>query len=341
MSVYYIKNYYGKYLNIYGDNITSISYHQNVTLWSKSGTNEQKWVFSSPGNLTKIKSVINTEYALNYCEANGSEYGDPGNCDMYPHYANESNAHVDFIEEGGYYLIKLSHVNLYLTASGNYNGANVTWESLATTTNGRKYQQWLCENISDVNEENTVYASSTSNLTTAQREANATYIYNYLYNAGFTKNAICGILGNIQQESGFNPGIWEKTNNTSYGFGIVQWTPATKFINYACNHNIISSATASAVNNLTNSNPKVLMNAELDYLIDNCTEPGYFFAPAQNSAMDHSGYYMTFSQFKESTRDAYTLAIVFHDHYERSADTLEMIQTNRATPASTWYNFFS
>lgn len=186
----------------------------------------------------------------------------------------------------------------------------------------------------------TVYASvctGSSTLSTAQRATNAGYACNYLITQGFTKQAACGVLGNMQQESGINPGIWQVSNNTGSGYGLVQWTPATVFLNRAVDTGVISAANATTVNALTNSNPQKLMDAELACLIWCCTTRGDFFAPTAGGSMDHTGYRMTFTQFKASTLDAGTLAKVFHDHYERSGDGASVLNT-RATYATNWYS---
>ena len=52
--------------------------------------------------------------------------------------------------------------------------------------------------------------------------------------------------------------------------------------------------------------------------------------------MNHTGHFLTFAQFKASTLDAGTLAKVFHDHYERSADNATRLE-QRATYARNWY----
>ena len=187
-----------------------------------------------------------------------------------------------------------------------------------------------------------VYASVcavTSTLTTAQMNANAEYIYNFLRNQGFTKQAACGVLGNMQAESVINPGIWEVRDNTSYGYGLVQWTPATKFLNRAVSQGTIAAATAAAVDSLANNAPKTLMDAELECLIWGCTSGGEFFAPASGSSMQHSGYRMSFANYKASTLSASVLAVVFHDHFERSADGTAGLN-KRSTYATNWYNYF-
>lgn len=46
---------------------------------------------------------------------------------------------------------------------------------------------------------------SSNSLTMEQMKLNARYIYTYLKSAGWTINAISGLLGNMQSESAINP----------------------------------------------------------------------------------------------------------------------------------------
>lgn len=182
-----------------------------------------------------------------------------------------------------------------------------------------------------------VYATvctTNSTLSASQRLANVQYIYAFLCANGFTKEAACGVLGNMESESQFNPGIWQSTNNLSKGYGVVQWTPATVFLDYAKEQGILSAATAAATNALANSDAKTLMDTELACLLYCCTTRHDFFKPSES--MQHSGYSMTFSQYKASTLPAETLGVVFHDHYERSSGTLAAVQ-KRGTQAQNWY----
>ena len=77
--------------------------------------------------------------------------------------------------------------------------------------------------------------SSNQYLTIEEMTPNAKYIYDKLRVAGWTPNAICGLLGNTQTESTNNFGLWESLDegNMSAGFGLVQWTPASKYTNWA------------------------------------------------------------------------------------------------------------
>ena len=122
-----------KYLNVYGDNVTSLYNQQNVCLWEDSGTNEQRWLVTGIGNSQFIKSVINTNFGLNVYRA-----GSPWNCDLYPTAGNETDSLIDFIETDGGFKIKLHNYDLYLTAASSANGANVYWGAASTST----YQLW-------------------------------------------------------------------------------------------------------------------------------------------------------------------------------------------------------
>lgn len=46
-------------------------------------------------------------------------------------------------------------------------------------------------------------------LTKSQMKVNAQYILDYLKKKGLTKNAVCGMLGNMETESFINPGLWQ------------------------------------------------------------------------------------------------------------------------------------
>lgn len=46
---------------------------------------------------------------------------------------------------------------------------------------------------------------SSQALTRSQMEVNATYIWAYLRQLGWTMNAVAGLLGNMQSESSINP----------------------------------------------------------------------------------------------------------------------------------------
>ena len=64
---------------------------------------------------------------------------------------------------------------------------------------------------------------------------NAQNVKDYLEAQGFSPPAIVGILANMEHESYVNPGQQQHGyhGDPSSGYGLVQWTPGTKIINYA------------------------------------------------------------------------------------------------------------
>ena len=77
--------------------------------------------------------------------------------------------------------------------------------------------------------------SSNKSLSRAEALDNAKYIAEYFLDLGWTLNAVCGMLGNMERESWINPGVWQDFDegNMSVGFGLVQWTPATNLTDWA------------------------------------------------------------------------------------------------------------
>lgn len=145
-----------------------------------------------------------------------------------------------------------------------------------------------------------------------QQETNARYIYSYMLKKGWTAQAVCGMLGNIQSESGIAVDIWE--GGVGPGYGLVQWTPASKLINW-CNAQGLDYHDISA------------QCARIDYEMKN----GIQFAPSVS-------YNLTGNQFIKSTEPANTLGLVFLANYERP---LEPNQPQRGTQAAHWYSVLS
>ncbi len=122
-----------KCLNIKGSNLTSLTKHQNVMLWSDSGSSEQKWYITSVGEGAYVKSVIDLSFGLNVYRT-----GDPWNCDVFPIAGNETDALVDFILTNNGFKIKLHNYDLYLTSASSSNAANVYWGAESSSA----YQLW-------------------------------------------------------------------------------------------------------------------------------------------------------------------------------------------------------
>lgn len=155
--------------------------------------------------------------------------------------------------------------------------------------------------------------NSSNALTRAQMEVNAEYIYNALGNKGFTKNAICAMLGNMQSESSINPGRWQSDRvggePAGHGYGLVQWTPYTKYTENC-------------------SGDFSTMDNNLDRIIYEI-EHGLQWIKTDT-------YNLTFYEFATSNLPPEYLAMAFLNNYERPADP---DQPARATQAREWWDY--
>lgn len=148
-------------------------------------------------------------------------------------------------------------------------------------------------------------------LSMSEMQNNAREFWKYFIVRGWTLNAICGMLGNIQTESNINPGIWENLDegNLNNGYGLVQWTPATKYINWAGSN--YSSGDKQC--------------ERIEYEVANGIQ--WYATPE---------YPMTFEEFKVSKLPPDYLAMVFIANYERPFDTNQPI---RGEQALYWWDF--
>lgn len=140
--------------------------------------------------------------------------------------------------------------------------------------------------------------SSNAYLTVEQMTGNAQYILDYLCARGWSKNGVCGMLGNMQAESTINPGIWQSLQEGRYdlGFGLVQWTPATNYTNWAAAHGY-------AIGDINGQLQKILEELE----------NGTQYYPTKN-------YPETFREFSVSQKSVEYLAEAFLFNYERPGD---------------------
>lgn len=79
------------------------------------------------------------------------------------------------------------------------------------------------------------WISKNDYLTEDEMRNNAYIFYSRMVTLyGWTINAVAGALGNIQRESQVNPGVWQNLyEHPENGFGLCQWTPSTKYTNWA------------------------------------------------------------------------------------------------------------
>jgi hypothetical protein len=162
----------------------------------------------------------------------------------------------------------------------------------------------------------TIYNPESRSLTLTEMTANAEYILGYLLNKGWTRNSICAMLGNMQSESSINPARWEGDNvgDTAHGFGLVQWTPATKYLNWASDNNL----------------PYKEMDSNLQRILWEVDNHQQWYATTD--------YPLSFVEFTQSTETPEYLAYAFIANYERPAN---YNQPARQTQARYWWDNLS
>ena len=149
-------------------------------------------------------------------------------------------------------------------------------------------------------------------LTRSEMLVNANYIVNKLTGQGWSKQAVAGMLGNMETESTINPGRWQSgIVHPAQGFGLVQWTPST---------NVTSWLSANGYANDSMDGQL----ARINYEVDNGLQ-----------WIATSMYPMSFREFKTSTQSPEHLAQVFLVNYERPAN---QNQPGRSTQARYWYD---
>lgn len=199
------------------------------------------------------------------------------------------------------------------------------------------------------NIQNNVYSAARPSR--AQMEINAKFIYKYFSNKGWTKESISAMLGNMQTESLLNPGLWEggKPKDSS-GFGLVQWTKSTVFINWAKEANLTTfdysdifyqcekimcekSPSQSYVNEYGKKYPINELNTQ-------------FFSSSRNynnykanltATWSQCQEINTFSEFSKSTWSPKILSDIFLTNYLRPASSRSA--PTRAEQAQEWYDF--
>lgn len=155
--------------------------------------------------------------------------------------------------------------------------------------------------------------SSNAPLTDYEMRVNAQYILNYLRNRGWTKEAVCGMLGNMEVESYINPGVWHGCIEGSAAFGLVQWSPPSKFFNWADDN---SYAYGNMIGQLQ----------RLIYEVEN-----------REQYSEYGTTVYSFYDYTQSTLTAYELGRQFAWHYE-DGNFSEGVANDRGSRATSWFN---
>ena len=165
---------------------------------------------------------------------------------------------------------------------------------------------------------------SNAYLDIAQMAGNGQYIADYLIGKGWTQSAVAAILGNMQQESNINPGVWQDLNygNMDGGYGLVQWTPATNYTSWA------DSRGYPWGGNYTNKESYI--NGQLERILWEVTNGTQWIPTA---AFDFS-----FTAFTKSAQSPEYLTEAFLKNYERAGTEA---LSERKQFARYWYNNLS
>lgn len=153
-------------------------------------------------------------------------------------------------------------------------------------------------------------------LSAAEQQNNALIIKQTLSGKGWSLNAIAGLLGNMESESTINPGIWQSLNenNMSGGFGLVQWTPATNFTEWAD----------------ANGHTWTDGDAQLVWIDERTTQVGQWIPTTD--------YPLSFEDFKVSSETPEYLASAFLKNFERAGVEVEQ---ERRSQARSWYTYIT
>lgn len=162
--------------------------------------------------------------------------------------------------------------------------------------------------------------NNTRPLTEEESKKNWLAFWQFFKSKGWTSNAVSGILGNSYYESTVNPNRWEgdipfAEPVASRGYGLVQWTPWTKIIDWLTEKGYYPDVSKFGKGECE----------RIQYEMENNQQ---WIATAT--------YPESFREFSTSTKDPYTLAIEFLANYERPAD---LNQPQRGTKAREIYDY--
>ena len=132
-------------------------------------------------------------------------------------------------------------------------------------------------------------------LSESESLKNAQLVANHLIPQGWTKESVSALCGNMRHESSINPDMYEFNYDWSQdrGYGLVQWTPRSKYWNWAESRNLPPRNGDSQL-------------ARIDYEV----EQNIQWIPTPN-------YPETYAQFRSSTKSMDYLVPAFTWNYER------------------------
>ena len=132
-------------------------------------------------------------------------------------------------------------------------------------------------------------------LSESESLQNAQLVANHLIPQGWTKESVSALCGNMRHESSINPDMYEFDYDWSQdrGYGLVQWTPRSKYWDWAVARNLPPRDGDSQL-------------ARIDYEVDQNIQ----WIPTPN-------YPETYAEFRSSTQSMDYLVPAFTWNYER------------------------
>ena len=202
----------GKVANISGSYLVNLFGGENITLYSKSGSNEQVWKIDtiSDSEDCYIRSYIDQSYGFNAYRSPSSNY----NCNIHEISGNEEDAAVRFVlQEDGSYKIKLANYsNYYLTAIDYDDGSDIRWQP----EDSEKKQHWKLE-VADFSERESIATavigkiqSCSTDLIPSKRKAASVAVAQAMLDLGYPVSFVAGMLANIVYEG--STGEFESSN---------------------------------------------------------------------------------------------------------------------------------
>ncbi len=120
-------------------------------------------------------------------------------------------------------------------------------------------------------------------------------------------------------------------SNVEYGYGLVQWDDASKFLD-------AKGLSADEANEMAKNDPKKLMDLELEFLVETMKPGAREWLPSIGVSRHDAPYKMSYNEFISSTNSVDELTVIFNSHYERSG-TPHM--DRRIRHAEYWYEYLN
>ena len=164
-------------------------------------------------------------------------------------------------------------------------------------------------------------------------QENVLKIMSILIPLGWTDNAIAGLCGNIEAESGFNPWRWQNDSQSmSMGYGLFQYTPASKYVG----DSLASTMQGYNPNYPVGNGGQDDGTAQILYMLQNSVPDGYGGRGAQYYPT--SQYPLSLSDFASSTDSPENLASAWLKNFERAGVEVEQ---QRRENARYWYEWIT